>query len=536
MLRLSERDPKGSHSTNDFFKGLSCYNMRNSIEVNMHRLLKTFRRRLLPFFAFALVSVAVGCSVHEPRPVIQKELTATRPTTILEKEKTAKRPGPPPFSEKVEPVTKGLQKEIRLYSLVFDRVPLGEALSTITSDTDLNLSVESGVDLARAVTVRLTNVTLEEALDMIVVNGAGYAWAMEEGILHIKKFEERIYHLDYLNLAGETEIDVGGDMLGSSVEDPAVAGRYQVKVTRESNQTDVWDAVLKTLEGLKSEDGNLRINRNAGIIYMADTPSKIRSMVRFLDSLSESLHRQVLIEAKILEVNLTDTHKFGIDWSNLEIAFKSDWGALPDNLEISLNAGGAIVLADRSRFSAIIDFLRTQGDVTALSNPHLAVMNGQSAVITVGFQFPFGDISGVDQGLETDVITFRTSIRRAVLGLQLGITPQISRDGIVTLHIVPTITRIQREEQVELPVTTTSTVSISNPVIDLQEVATMVRVKEGNLVVLGGLISQLRSLNHEGLPWLNKLPILKYLFGRMAESEENRELVIFITPHVKKIS
>jgi type II secretory pathway component GspD/PulD (secretin) len=79
-------------------------------------------------------------------------------------------------------------------------------------------------------------------------------------------------------------------------------------------------------------------------------------------------------------------------------------------------------------------------------------------------------------------------------------------------------------------------VSISNPVIDLQEVATMVRVKEGNLVVLGGLISQLRALNHEGLPWLNKLPILKYLFGRMQESEENRELVIFITPHVKKIS
>ena len=78
-------------------------------------------------------------------------------------------------------------------------------------------------------------------------------------------------------------------------------------------------------------------------------------------------------------------------------------------------------------------------------------MNGRSAVMTVGFQFPYGDVTGVDRDPETGVITFGTSIKRTVLGLQLGITPQISSDGIVTLHIVPTITRIQGEEKVELP-------------------------------------------------------------------------------------
>jgi type II secretory pathway component GspD/PulD (secretin) len=259
-------------------------------------------------------------------------------------------------------------------------------------------------------------------------------------------------------------------------------------------------------------------------------------MVRFLDSLSESLHRQVFLEAKIMEVKLNDTNKYGIDWSAMNVDFTSGWNVLPDNLSINFNSGGTIALADQSSLSMILDFLQTQGDVSVLSNPHLAVMNGCSAVMTVGYQFPYGDVTGVDRDPETGVITFGTSIKRTVLGLQLGITPQISSDGIVTLHIVPTITRIQGEENVELPTSVDTTQTISNPVIDLQELATTVRVREGNSIVLAGLISQLKNLSHEGLPWLSKIPVLKYLFKKAEDKGESRELVIFITPYIKRIS
>jgi MSHA biogenesis protein MshL len=333
----------------------------------------------------------------------------------------------------------------------------------------------------------------------------------------------------------DTDIEVGGDMLASGVEDAGVSGKYQVKVKRTGKSTDVWAGVEKTLEGLKSEEGIVRINRTTGTIYMADSPRRIASMVRFLDSLSESLHRQVFIEAKILEVSLSEAYKYGIDWSKLEVEFESELGALPDIFGISFNRGGSIVLSNQSRLSMILDFLRTQGDVIVLSNPHLSVMNGQSAIMTVGYQFPYGDISGVDRDPETGVITFETTIKRAILGLQLGITPQISSDGIVTLHIVPTITRIQREEQVDIPTTATSTQSISNPVIDLQELANTVRVREGQTVVLGGLISQIKRLNHEGLPLLSRIPLLGYLFKHMEKVKENKELVIFITPYIKQV-
>lgn len=236
-----------------------------------------------------------------------------------------------------------------------------------------------------------------------------------------------------------------------------------------------------------------------------------------------------------MEVKLNDTNKYGIDWTNLQVLFKSDAGYMPDYFDLFLNGGSTIALADQSAFSAVIDFLRTQGEVSVLSNPHLTVMNGQSAVLTVGEQFPFGDIDGADQNLEYGTITYRSSIKRVVLGLQLGLTPQISKDGIVSLLIVPTITRIKDEIKVDIPLTATIRQSITNPVIDLQELATTVRVREGRSVVLAGLISQIKNLDQEGLPWFGNLPFAKYFFSRIKESYENRELVIFLTPYVKNV-
>ena len=468
----------------------------------------------------------------EPRPVPEATISSESPAAIIQREKTITPPGPPPFSEKLAPVATGLVEETKLYSMVFDNAPLGAVISAILLDTDLNLTVDSEIDFNKPINVKLNRVTLKEALDMVVVKGAGYVWKAEEGSISIKRFDERIYHLDYLDLAGETSIQVGGDMLTAGVSGAGVSGKFQVKMDRIIENTDVWGAIKKDLEGLKSEQGILRINRNAGVIYMADTPRKIATMVQFLDSLSESLHRQVFLEAKIMEVRLSDTYKYGIDWTAMNVAFKSAAG--PDSLSIEFNSGGSIAKASQSSLSFILDFLRTQGDVTVLSNPHMSVMNGRSAVMTVGFQFPYGDVDGVDRDPETGVITFGTSIKRTVLGLQMGITPQISRDGNVTLNIVPTITRIQDEQAVELPTSTDTTQTISNPIIDLQELATTVRVKEGESIVLAGLISQLKAIDQKGLPWFATIPGLKYFFKSVKDQSETRELVIFITPYIKK--
>jgi len=454
---------------------------------------------------------------------------------LLEKQKEQKeeyKPGAPPLDEKLEPYATGLEKETQLFSLVFEGAALGDVLSALTKDSDFNLIVENGVDLSRPVTVNLKSVSFEEALEMVVTRSAGYAWTMKNHFLNIKRFEERIYHFDYMDIVGEASVEVGGDMLASSVETSGVSGKFQIKAQRSSENSDVWSSVQAALEGLKSEEGKLRISRNSGVIFMADSPQRISEMVRFLDSLSDALHRQVFLEAKIVEVQLSDDSQYGIDWTKLDLTFKGGESILPDQFNLSVNGGGTIVLGESTSFSTVLDFLRTQGDVSVLSNPHIAVMNGQSALMTVGYQFPYGDISGVSRDEQSDTVTVDATIKRAILGLQLGITARISEDAMITLNIVPTITRIQRDQKVELPTSATTVQAISNPVIDLQELATSVRVREGRSIVLAGLISQVTQLGEEGLPVLGKLPFVGSLFRHAEENRETRELVIFITPRI----
>jgi MSHA type pilus biogenesis protein MshL len=479
----------------------------------------------------ACTALAGGCAVPRPQTPSQ-EWTRLHPKLLLDQAKQRPEPGPPPFTEQMVPVTREVSRPTRLYSLVFEKAHLGEVIAALTKDSEYNLSVESEIDLSRPVTVDLHDVTLKEALDMILVNGAGYAWTLEKGTLSIKRFAERIYQLNLLDMVGETSIDVGGDMLGSGVENAGVAGRYQIKAKKPAESSDLWKAVEQSLDGMKSPDGVLRLNRNAGVIYMADTPRRLASMVRFLDSLVETLNRQVYVEARIMEVTLSAQNKYGIDWSKLGIAFTSDQGFLPDIFQLTWNSDGSIVKAAQSQFQAMLDFLKTQGDVKVLSNPHLTVMNRQSALLTVGYQFPYVNIDGVDRDTDTGLITIGTTIRRAVLGLQLGLTAQIAADGMITFHIVPTLTRIQREVDLEVPVGTGSQ-AISNPIIDLQELATTVRVREGHSFVMAGLISKLRTINHEGLPILGDLPILGKLFKHMEDDTENTELVILVTPYLR---
>lgn len=488
------------------------------------------KHSILMFTVIIIFMILGSCSTPDPKPSpLFQTVDDIQVREMLEQQKKRPEPGPPPFTEELEPVTKGLENEQRLFSLTFKRTPIGDVLNALMKDSDLNLAVENAVDLSTPVTINLKNVTFEEVLEMAVVKGAGYSWNILDHCLHIQRFQEHIYHFDYLDIAGETDIEIGGDMLASGIEGSGVSGKIQLKAKRSAENTDVWSSIQKALEGLKSEEGILRINRNAGIIYISDTPRRVSTMVKFLDSLIDSLHRQVFLEAKIVEVDLSTENKYGIDWSKLDLNFKSD--DLTDEFQINFNSGGTILLSDFSSFSTVLDFLLTQGDVSVLSNPHLAVMNGQSAIMTVGYQFPYGDIEGVERDLESGTVTVDATIKRAILGLQLGITARISEEGMVTLNIVPTITRIQREEDVELPTSSTSIQAISNPIIDLQELATTVRVKEGDSIVIAGLISQISKLDNSGLPGLSKIPFLGNLFKHVEEVKENRELVIFITPY-----
>ena len=289
----------------------------------MNRLHQNFRWMTRTVVALFLLA---GCATTPPvkpdiEPVERDQIKAA-----IRRDIEPRMPGPPPFSLQTLPKTTELDLPETLYSMTLNDISLSTALQAIMRDVPLNLSVASDVDLTRTVTVHLKQATFDEAIDMVVKNGAGYAWAVEGDMLMIKTFMERIYALDYLDMPGETEIEVGGDMLASSVEDAGVSGKYVMKSSKKEKTADVWSAIEETLDTLKSEEGTVRINRNGGLIYMSDKPKRIDAMVRFLDALAEALSRQVFIEAKIMEVRLTDRNRLGIDWTSMDASFTSASG------------------------------------------------------------------------------------------------------------------------------------------------------------------------------------------------------------------
>jgi len=511
----------------------------------MKKMLSSNNNKKLSFIIIGLLGLVLcSCSMYEINSPDLNQLDTLDPASILEKEKQAQSLGPPPFSEKFEPAIKDFSEDSKLYSFVFDNTPLSEVLKAIIYDSGFNMSIESGVDLTRPITINLKQVTFKEALNMVVNNGASLAWDIKNNTIHIRRFEEKIYQFDYIDVLGEVSIKAGGDMLGASAEGTGVSGQFEIKGSRSEENTDIWASIADTLTSMKSDEGLIKVNRMTGVIYLKDTPSRIRSMTRFLDVLSESVHRQVFIEAKIFEVVLSENNKMGVDWTKLAIELDSD---LLDTMSLNFLGGSTISIFDeeidekgvpqrphRDAVKGVVDFLKTQGDLSVLSNPHLSLMNGQSAVLTVGYQFPYGDIKGVTRDDETNDVYIDSEITRTILGLQLGITAQISEDRNITLNVIPTITKILDIEEVEVPTSGTSVQSISNPVIDLQEIATTVRVKDGHSVVLAGLISKSRVSNHTGLPFLGSIPLIKYLFKNMTEDMETRELVILITPYIKK--
>ncbi len=496
------------------------------------------KTRCIDWIAAAGLLGTCGCSALRPAQLELAILEGPAPREIIAEqwyEPTPDPPTPPALVDEEQQQIAELLESGPRHSMVLKEAPFLEVIQSLLVGAPFSLTIERDIEIDRPVTVTLQNATLGESIDMVIRGSAGYSWRIDDDQILVTRFEERIFHLDYLNLPSETKIEVGGDMLASGVEQSGVKGAFRIKTEKGGEEGNIWNSVERTLEGLKSKDGTLQINRATGIIYMEDTPKRIDAMVQVLERIAQMLHTQVFIEAKILEVRLNRSEKYGIDWSALDLEVGGTGDLAATGSGVSFNGGSSIVFSDQVRFNAVLDFLETRGDVSVLSNPHIAVVNGQPAVMTVGFQFPYGDITGVDRDPETGFVTYGTSIKRAVLGLQLGLTPHVSPGGVVTLQIVPTITRIQRHEDVEIPTSITTTQTISNPVIDLQELATTVRVRAGESIVLAGLISQTRRTDRSGLAFFANLPILRTLFGHREHQEESRELVILLRPTIRRI-
>jgi MSHA biogenesis protein MshL len=441
------------------------------------------------------------------------------------------------------------------------------------------------------VTARFDAATLEEVLDALVLP-RGFTYTLQAGVLRVgpATVQTRIFSLDYISinrfgssttvvqrrLGTGTRTGLGAQGLpGQQAGIGAQAGvQGGADVIMGVAVADLWGEITVAMEALVfpaqvatqpaglealvpspaggpvtggmlgvggmgaapgpysrvTADGRrLVVNPIAGTILVSAPPPVLAEVETFLAAFAASVQRQVLIEAKIVEVLLDRRYQFGIDWSLVQRLGALDvevrrGGEAAAGVELTLGRGGQEV-------SLVLDLLDTQGEVRVLSSPRVSALNNQRAVFNVTTDEVFFAVSrqpilGPDGG----TVGFTTVIdpQQIAVGIVLDVLSQVGPDNVITMNVRPVVTTVVRVEEIRLP----DGSHARAPVIDRRETDTVVRVRGGETIVIGGLMQTRRESERSGVPLLMDVPMLGRLFSSRREREVKSELVIFLTPTI----
>jgi MSHA biogenesis protein MshL len=508
---------------------------------------KIWINSLVAIAILAVVYLFSGCaSKPEPAP-------ARAPETFPVPESSLVELTVPQFQEE-EPARLAVGSPGKLYSLRVREAQIQDILLALAQESGENLVVDP--EVTGTVTVNLNRVTLEQALDAIL-GQLGFSYRREGRIIRISKpmLETKIFQVNYISTSRKGEKTVvathgsgaGGEQISAS--ETRIGGKDDLDFWAELQEgltaiifaDEKPAAVLRARESgvvssMTSKDGKkLVISKLSGLIQVRDYPEKLQEVARFLEQMEASSQRQVLIQARFLEVTLRKDLETGIRWDNIQTELLNldltqlslSWnvfgGGTPTSATGSLLvagaseslAGGDLVLAD------LVKALETQGKVKALASPKVATMNNQTAIVKVARQDVYFT-SEISQGETTTLQSFTPNT--IDVGVILDVTPQIGGGGDITMNIHPSITA--EYDRVAAPDGT------EFPLLRIREADTVVKVQDGQTIIIAGLIQEQETTTRTGLPCLTNLPVFGYLFGYRQEVGEKTELVILITPTV----
>ncbi len=419
-----------------------------------------------------------------------------------------------------------------LFSFSLREADLKDVLRGIAQQSNYNVVVEP--DVKGASTVDLKNVTMSKALDYIL-EPLNYVYKIDDNTIYVSKpkLENRIFRINY------TAFSKLADSILTGSSGTQRSGQNVVGVNmRTRTDMDAWAGFEQSLRNLLSPDGKLTVNRQAGLVSVTDYPRTMKQMAAFIQSMDESIQRQIMIEAKVVEVELTGSNREGVNWQVVNaqlngVGFNYNQQLLDPLAATAPGATFTRLLVSAKHLVGIdssgidrtfIDILKTQGKVNVVSTPKVSTMNNQRAVIKVARdQAVFESTSTVSVG---GVPTIASTIRYITIGLILDVVPYVDDQGNIVMNIHPMLT------QDTGLVTTDKQTGNSVPILDIREVDTTVRMKEGEMVVIGGLIKEQKNEQTVGIPGLSNIPLLGWPFRAWTRITDRTELVIFLTPKV----
>ncbi|MGM7318139.1 pilus (MSHA type) biogenesis protein MshL [Idiomarina sp. ST10R2A5] len=521
-----------------------------------------------------LLAVVAGCA-YQPSYSPDEANEAMKPETAEKKASAKKSAMPAEVSNFLSQSANG-QKEDGLalleeprFVLQADGVDAKAFFYGLAADSPYNILVHPNV--SGEISMSLKDVTLDETLDAVQDM---YGFEVRRSGRTIQIFPSGVrtqtFSLDYLSLRrfgmSQTEISGGGvsdernnnnqsnrgntnNTNVSGASPFGGSGEYSRDSRQNSMQgngssittqseTNLWGDLKEVIEGIIG-NGNVVLSPQAGVVSVTASADKLRAVGDFIETLESRLQRQVILEARIIEVTLNDSYQQGINWSDIysgNAGFGVEFNGVTPTNATSAAIGGLFGLTytdEGNNFSGMIEMLQTQGTVQVLSNPRVSASNNQKAVIKIG----------EDEYFVTDV-TSRTSLDSGGIsssdsdieftpffsGISLDVTPQISDDGEVILHVHPSVVKTSEQEKV-------ITVSGKESVLPLarsniRESDTIVKARNGEIVVLGGLMQTTNSEEVGKVPLLGDIPLFGELFTNRRNRQEKKELVILLKPTV----
>ena len=459
------------------------------------------------------------------------------------------------------------------YTVVVHEVPVKELLFALARDAAVNVDVDPGID--GIVTLNAIDQTLPQILDRIARQVDMRYEIRDKNILVMPDRPYfRSYTVDYVNLSRDTtgtinvatqiattgagEIGEGGGGGGGG----AGNNNSTTAITNTANNR-FWLTLTRNIQALVGETasggaqdlpvtGSVIPNPEAGLINVRATAKQHEAVQSFIDRVMANAQRQVLIEATVVEVDLSDQYRQGIDWRVINRgtgldAFQLLTGSLAPGLASAappvapLGIASSFVLnytskSDGQRIDVVVELLRQFGDLQVLSSPRIMALNNQPAVLKVVENIVYFEIDvepGVATGNTQSIPAIETTAKTVPVGLVMTVTPQVNENQSVTLDMRPTISSITQFVNDPSPDLDAAGTVNAVPQIQVREMESVLKVKNGQIAVLGGLIQDSVKQDSNRVPLLSDLPVLGDAFFKSHDNEYTRsELVIFLRPLV----
>jgi MSHA biogenesis protein MshL len=475
------------------------------------------------------------------------------------------------------------------FDLAVNNAPAPQVFAAIVSGTRYSMVMHPGIK--DAISVNLKDVTVFEALDTIR-EIYGYEYKVQGTRIFVEPIgmQTRVFQVNYLmsQRKGKTEVrvtsgaisDSTGLSTGGGASPTTVAGGVTTQSLESSristtSNNDFWADIAASLRAIIGTEGgrNVVMSPQAGIIVVRAYPAELRNVTDFLKAMQVVVERQVMLEAKIIDVQLSDGHQTGVNWAAFTQGPNSRFaggvlspgatltpagaisaftarnadGSVSSSSNITSNpaAPGAIgtglgvpgtlfgLAFQTGSFAALISFLETQGNLQVLSSPRIATLNNQKAVLKVGTDEFF--VTNITTNTTTTGTTSTQSPTITVApffsGVALDVTPQIDENNQIILHIHPSVSNVvEKTKTIDLGDSGVFRLPLASSTVS--ESDTIVRVSNGNIVAIGGLMKETSRRGTSGVPGLSTVPVIGTLFGSKAAEVVKSELVILLKPTV----